>query len=207
MSAAMVLNNMLNRRTGPLSWERVRAKPRQPTPTAVLGFMAIGPRRTDTPRPQPTVNTIAARKNTSPPVKRATARNPCRGRDISLFTESQPHGQPLTKVREKITGGRHSKEYGLCVCAGVSPQGNQLVDQMREPNSRRCVGACGKYVSPAPQRQSRIRVDTHSSGARIMPGHYHAVVWIDHHQAKIFHIDASGSDLERVRSWLLYPSP
>lgn len=33
-----------------------------------------------------------------------------------------------------------------------------------------------------------------------MSGHYHAVVWIDHHQAKIFHVDASGSDLERVRS-------
>lgn len=33
-----------------------------------------------------------------------------------------------------------------------------------------------------------------------MSGHYHALVWIDHHQAKIFHIDASGSDLERIRS-------
>jgi stalled ribosome rescue protein Dom34 len=36
--------------------------------------------------------------------------------------------------------------------------------------------------------------------ARIMPDHYHAVVWIDHHEARIFHIDASGSDLERVNS-------
>ncbi len=33
-----------------------------------------------------------------------------------------------------------------------------------------------------------------------MPGHYHALVWIDHHQARIFHVDASGSDLERIRS-------
>jgi len=36
--------------------------------------------------------------------------------------------------------------------------------------------------------------------ARIMPAHYHAVVWIDHHEARIFHIDANGSDLERVNS-------
>jgi stalled ribosome rescue protein Dom34 len=33
-----------------------------------------------------------------------------------------------------------------------------------------------------------------------MPDHYHALVWIDHQQARIFHIDASGSDLERIRS-------
>jgi stalled ribosome rescue protein Dom34 len=29
---------------------------------------------------------------------------------------------------------------------------------------------------------------------------YHALVWIDHQQAKIFHIDASGSDRAVVRS-------
>jgi stalled ribosome rescue protein Dom34 len=33
-----------------------------------------------------------------------------------------------------------------------------------------------------------------------MSSPYYAVVWIDHQQAKIFHFDASGSDLERVRS-------
>ena len=33
-----------------------------------------------------------------------------------------------------------------------------------------------------------------------MSSHYHALVWIDHHEAKIFHFDASGSDVERVRS-------
>jgi stalled ribosome rescue protein Dom34 len=33
-----------------------------------------------------------------------------------------------------------------------------------------------------------------------MSSHYHAVVWVDHHQAKIFHFDAGGSDLERVSS-------
>jgi stalled ribosome rescue protein Dom34 len=33
-----------------------------------------------------------------------------------------------------------------------------------------------------------------------MSNHYHALVWIDHQQARIFHFDASGSDLERVRS-------
>jgi hypothetical protein len=34
----------------------------------------------------------------------------------------------------------------------------------------------------------------------IMTNHYHALVWIDHHQAKIFHFDASGSDRELIRS-------
>jgi stalled ribosome rescue protein Dom34 len=33
-----------------------------------------------------------------------------------------------------------------------------------------------------------------------MASHYHALVWIDHHQAKIFHFDASGADRELVRS-------
>ena len=33
-----------------------------------------------------------------------------------------------------------------------------------------------------------------------MSGHYHALVWIDHQQAKIFHFDSSGSDRELVRS-------
>jgi stalled ribosome rescue protein Dom34 len=33
-----------------------------------------------------------------------------------------------------------------------------------------------------------------------MAEHYHALVWIDHHQAKIFHFDASGSDREVVHS-------
>lgn len=33
-----------------------------------------------------------------------------------------------------------------------------------------------------------------------MTTHYHAVVWIDHQQAKIFHFDATGSDREIVRS-------
>jgi stalled ribosome rescue protein Dom34 len=33
-----------------------------------------------------------------------------------------------------------------------------------------------------------------------MAEHYHALVWIDHHQAKIFHFDASGVDRELVRS-------
>ena len=33
-----------------------------------------------------------------------------------------------------------------------------------------------------------------------MADHYHALVWIDHHQAKIFHFDASGADREQVRS-------
>lgn len=29
---------------------------------------------------------------------------------------------------------------------------------------------------------------------------YHAILWIDHHQAKIFHLDASGTDREIVHS-------
>lgn len=33
-----------------------------------------------------------------------------------------------------------------------------------------------------------------------MTNPYHALIWIDHHQAKIFHFDASGSDREVVRS-------
>jgi len=33
-----------------------------------------------------------------------------------------------------------------------------------------------------------------------MASHYHALVWIDHQQARIFHIDASGADLERISS-------
>jgi hypothetical protein len=33
-----------------------------------------------------------------------------------------------------------------------------------------------------------------------MTSPYHALVWIDHQQAKIFHFDASGSDREVVRS-------
>jgi len=33
-----------------------------------------------------------------------------------------------------------------------------------------------------------------------MAEHYHALVWIDHHQAKIFHFDASGADRELVHS-------
>jgi stalled ribosome rescue protein Dom34 len=33
-----------------------------------------------------------------------------------------------------------------------------------------------------------------------MSSHYHALVWIDHQQAKIFHFDANGSDRELVRS-------
>jgi stalled ribosome rescue protein Dom34 len=33
-----------------------------------------------------------------------------------------------------------------------------------------------------------------------MSDHYHALVWIDHQQAKIFHFDASGADREVVRS-------
>jgi stalled ribosome rescue protein Dom34 len=33
-----------------------------------------------------------------------------------------------------------------------------------------------------------------------MTGHYHAIVWIDHQQAKIFHFDADGSDQKVVRS-------
>ena len=33
-----------------------------------------------------------------------------------------------------------------------------------------------------------------------MSDHYHALVWIDHQQAKIFHFDASGADRETVRS-------
>jgi stalled ribosome rescue protein Dom34 len=33
-----------------------------------------------------------------------------------------------------------------------------------------------------------------------MAEHYHALVWIDHHQAKIFHFDASGADRELLHS-------
>jgi hypothetical protein len=33
-----------------------------------------------------------------------------------------------------------------------------------------------------------------------MTDHYHALVWIDHQQAKIFHFDASGADRDTVRS-------
>lgn len=33
-----------------------------------------------------------------------------------------------------------------------------------------------------------------------MTDYYHALVWIDHHEAKIFHFDASGSDREVVNS-------
>lgn len=33
-----------------------------------------------------------------------------------------------------------------------------------------------------------------------MAEHYHALVWIDHHEAKIFHFDASGADREVVHS-------
>lgn len=33
-----------------------------------------------------------------------------------------------------------------------------------------------------------------------MTSSYHALVWIDHQQARIFHFDANGSDLEVVRS-------
>jgi len=33
-----------------------------------------------------------------------------------------------------------------------------------------------------------------------MADHYHALVWIDHHQAKIFHFNADGTDRELVRS-------
>ena len=33
-----------------------------------------------------------------------------------------------------------------------------------------------------------------------MSDHYHAVVWIDHHQAKIFHFDAADADATRIRS-------
>jgi hypothetical protein len=33
-----------------------------------------------------------------------------------------------------------------------------------------------------------------------MPEHYHAVVWIDHHGAKVFHFSAADFDAERIRS-------
>jgi len=33
-----------------------------------------------------------------------------------------------------------------------------------------------------------------------MADHYHALIWIDHQQARIFHFDASGPDREVVRS-------
>jgi hypothetical protein len=33
-----------------------------------------------------------------------------------------------------------------------------------------------------------------------MHDHFHAVVWIDHHEAKIFHFDAADFDAERIRS-------
>jgi hypothetical protein len=33
-----------------------------------------------------------------------------------------------------------------------------------------------------------------------MPDHYHAVVWIDHHEAKIFHFSAAGFDAATIRS-------
>ena len=33
-----------------------------------------------------------------------------------------------------------------------------------------------------------------------MPDHFHAVVWIDHHEAKIFHFSAADFDAERIRS-------
>jgi hypothetical protein len=33
-----------------------------------------------------------------------------------------------------------------------------------------------------------------------MHDHFHAVAWIDHHEAKIFHFDAAEFDAERIRS-------
>jgi stalled ribosome rescue protein Dom34 len=33
-----------------------------------------------------------------------------------------------------------------------------------------------------------------------MTEHYHALIWIDHHEAKIFHFNASEADRMRVRS-------
>jgi stalled ribosome rescue protein Dom34 len=33
-----------------------------------------------------------------------------------------------------------------------------------------------------------------------MSEHYHALVWIDHHEAKVFHFDASDMDRVKVRS-------
>jgi hypothetical protein len=33
-----------------------------------------------------------------------------------------------------------------------------------------------------------------------MTEHYHAVVWIDHHEAKIFHFDAASFDSARIHS-------
>jgi hypothetical protein len=32
-----------------------------------------------------------------------------------------------------------------------------------------------------------------------MPGHYHAVVWIDHHEALIIHFNADTADEQRIR--------
>lgn len=36
-----------------------------------------------------------------------------------------------------------------------------------------------------------------------MQPHYHAIVWIDHHEAKIFHFDSTGIDSTTVRSSIL----
>jgi hypothetical protein len=33
-----------------------------------------------------------------------------------------------------------------------------------------------------------------------MSAHYHALVWIDHHEAKIYHFDATDFDRERIHS-------
>src|SRR6266581_3818363 len=33
-----------------------------------------------------------------------------------------------------------------------------------------------------------------------MSNHYHAIVWIDHHQAKVFHFDATDADRDTIRA-------
>lgn len=33
----------------------------------------------------------------------------------------------------------------------------------------------------------------------VMPHHYHAVLWIDHHEARIIHFNAEAADEERIR--------
>jgi hypothetical protein len=39
-----------------------------------------------------------------------------------------------------------------------------------------------------------------SQGSRIMAAHYHAVVWIDHHEARVFHFNA-----DAVATLVLHP--
>jgi len=45
-----------------------------------------------------------------------------------------------------------------------------------------------------------IHVTNARTEIRTMTDQYHALVWIDHQQAKIFHVDASGSDRDVIRS-------